>query len=58
MPVGSHTFSGCLSGHLAGEEGVAPVKFQTIPISKCVTGGTGGPRAITDTLHCLLLCFL
>ena len=30
---GSHTFSGCLSGCLAGE-GVAPVKFQTFPISK------------------------
>ena len=37
MQLGSHTFSGCLSGRLAGE-GVAPVKFQTFPISKCIMG--------------------
>ena len=30
---GSHMFSGCLSGRLAGE-GVDPVIFQTFPISK------------------------
>ena len=48
---GSHTLSGCLSGHLAGE-GVAPV---ISPSPSELRGGTGGPRAMLNGIKAVVL---